>query len=100
MGILAFPSDQFGNQEYKNTKEIKDFLKKQDITFPVFGKIDVNGKNEDPLYTFIKNNSPRTFVKDIPWNYTKFLIVNGRPIKKYLPQTNPLSFESDIVKYL
>ena len=100
LGILAFPSDQFGNQEYKNTKEIKDFLKKQDITFPVFEKIDVNGKNEDPLYTFIKNNSPRTFVKDIPWNYTKFLIVNGRPIKKYLPQTNPLSFESDIVKYL
>ena len=100
LGVLAFPCDQFGNQEYKTNEEIKNFIKKQNISFPVFGKIDVNGSNEEPLYSYLKNNSSKFFGKDIPWNYTKFLVVNGRPVKRYAPPQNPLSFEDDIKKYL
>ncbi len=94
--VLGFPSDQFGKQEYKTNQEIRNFLKKQKVTFPVFGKIDVNGKDEDPLYTFLKKISRG---KDIPWNYTKFLVVNGKPIKRYSPTQSPLSFEDEIKKY-
>ena len=98
--VLGFPSDQFGKQEYKTNKEIKDFLKKQKITFPVFGKIDVNGENEHPLYTFLKQKVSRFGGKDIPWNYTKFLVVNGKPVKRYAPPQFPLSFEDEIKKYV
>lgn len=98
--VLGFPSEQFGKQEYKTNQEIKDYLKKKKITFPVFGKIDVNGKNEDPLYTYLKSSVSRFFGKEIPWNFSKFLIVNGKPVKRYAPPQNPLSFEDEIKKYL
>ena len=98
LGILAFPSDQFGDQEYKSSKEIKEFIKNKNVTFPVFGKIDVNGKNEHPIYTYLKSKKGGIIGKDISWNYTKFLCVNGIPVKRYGPQSNPLSFEKEIKK--
>ncbi len=98
MGILAFPSGQFGDQEYKSSKEIKEFIKNKNVTFPVFGKIDVNGKNEHPIYTYLKSKKGGIIGKDISWNYTKFLCVNGIPVKRYGPQSNPLSFEKEIKK--
>lgn len=98
--MLAFPSDQFGDQEYKSNDEIKEFIKNKNVTFPVFGKIDVNGKNEHPLYTFLKNKKPGAISKDIPWNYTKFLCDKGLPVKRFGPQSNPLSFEKEIKKLM
>ena len=98
--ILGFPSNQFGNQEPKSNEEIQEFIRKKNVTFPVFGKIDVNGSKEDPLYTFIKNKKRGTFGKDIPWNFTKFLCVDGIPVERFGPQENPISFESNILKYL
>tara|TARA_X000000950_G_scaffold284464_1_gene387657 strand:- start:1323 stop:1658 length:336 start_codon:yes stop_codon:yes gene_type:complete len=100
LGILAFPSDQFGDQEYKTNDEIKEFIRKKNITFPVFGKIDVNGKNEHPLYSFLKKKKPGIIGKDIPWNYTKFLCDKGVPVKRFGPQDSPLSFEKEIKKLL
>ena len=100
LGILAFPSDQFGDQEYKTNDEIKEFIRKKNVTFPVFGKIDVNGKNEHPLYSFLKKKKPGIIGKDIPWNYTKFLCDKGVPVKRFGPQDSPLSFEKEIKKLL
>ena len=98
--ILGFPSNQFGNQEPKSNEEIQEFVKNKNVTFPIFGKIDVNGKNEDPLYTFIKDKKRGVINKNITWNFTKFLCINGIPKERYGPRENPKSFENQIVDYL
>ena len=98
--VLGFPSNQFGNQEPKSNKEIQEFVKNKNVTFPVFAKIDVNGSKEDPLYTYLKNKKRGFLSKDITWNYTKFLCIDGVPVKRYGPQENPKSFENDIKKYI
>ena len=101
--ILAFPCNQFGAQEPGTNDEIKLFCtEKYNVTFPIFNKIDVNGPNEDPLYTFLKN-SKRGFLgyKPIEWNFAKFLISgNGDVIKRYLPSTKPNKIEKKITKLL
>mgnify|MGYP001969583130 FL=1 len=98
--ILGFPSNQFGNQEPKSNEEIQEFVKNKNVTFPIFGKIDVNGKNEDPLYTFMKDKKRGVINKNITWNFTKFLCINGIPKERYGPRENPKSFENQIVDYL
>ena len=101
--ILAFPCNQFGAQEPGTNDEIKSFCsEKYNVTFPIFNKIDVNGPNEDPLYTFLKN-SKRGFLgyKPIEWNFAKFLINgDGDVIKRYLPSTKPNKIEKKIAKLL
>ena len=101
--ILAFPCNQFGAQEPGTNDEIKSFCtEKFNVTFPIFNKIDVNGPNEDPLFTFLKS-SKRGFLgyKPIEWNFAKFLINgNGDVIKRYLPSTKPKKIEKKIAKLL
>ena len=101
--ILAFPCNQFGAQEPGTNDEIKFFCtEKYNVTFPIFNKIDVNGPNEDPLYSFLKS-SKRGFLgyKPIEWNFAKFLINgNGDVIKRYLPSTKPSKIEKKIAKLL
>jgi glutathione peroxidase len=101
--ILAFPCNQFKAQEPGTNDEIKFFCtEKYNVTFPIFNKIDVNGPNEDPLYTFLKS-SKRGFLgyKPIEWNFAKFLISgNGDVIKRYLPSTKPNKIEKKIAKLL
>jgi glutathione peroxidase len=99
--IIGFPCNQFGNQERDNNQKIQQFLKKKGVTFPVFGKINVNGKDQDPLYKYLKNQKKDIFFgEDIKWNFTKFLCYNGVPVKRYGPQINPYSFEEDIKNLL
>ncbi len=58
----------------------------------------MNGPGADPVYKFLKNfGSDST---DIPWNFAKFLVVNGYPVRRYHPRANPLSLENDILTYL
>ena len=101
--ILAFPSKQFGAQEPGSNDEIKFFCtEKYNVTFPLFNKIDVNGPNEDPLYTFLKD-SKRGFLgyKPIEWNFAKFLInADGEVVKRFLPSTKPNKIEKKISKLL
>ncbi|THD18389.1 Glutathione peroxidase [Fasciola hepatica] len=60
--ILAFPCNQFGSQEPGTDEKIKSrILKKYNVTFDLFAKIDVNGTNEDPLYTFLKSKPFQPF---------------------------------------
>lgn len=99
--VLAFPSDQF-NQEPLTNEEIKTvYSEKFNVSYPIFEKINVNGDNEDPLYTYLKNEQKGLLVKKIKWNYTKFLVdKDGNVVDRYGSKTEPKSFEDDIVKLL
>ena len=101
--ILAFPCNQFGAQEPGTNDEIKSFCsEKYNVTFPIFNKIDVNGPNEDPLYTFLKNiSSEGADVKAIEWNFTKFLFnKNLELFKRYDPRVEPSNLVADIQSIL
>ncbi len=101
--ILAFPCNQFGNQEPGSNEEIKSFCStKYNVTFHLFDKIEVNGANTHPLYSFLKEAKPGMLgSKDIKWNFTKFLIDrNGNVVERFAPQTAPESIEKDIQKLL
>ena len=100
--ILAFPCNQFGKQEPNSNEEIAEFCQTQfHVTFPVFTKIAVNGKDTAPVYNYLKQQ--RTGIlgtRCIKWNFTKFLIdKNGVPIKRYAPFTSPLSLIPTIQRY-
>jgi glutathione peroxidase len=92
--ILAFPCNQFGNQEPGSNEEIKNFCSsKFDVTFRLFDKIDVNGKNKSPLYSILTDNSV-TGKGDIKWNFEKFLIdKKGNIVARYASNVEPTSKE-------
>jgi glutathione peroxidase len=88
--ILAFPCNQFGNQEPGTNDEIKNFCSsKFDVTFKLFDKIDVNGKNKSPLYTVLTDNKV-TGNSDIKWNFEKFLIdKSGNVVARFPSSVEP-----------
>lgn len=96
--ILAFPCDQFGHQEPGDNEEIQSFCRlNYGVTFPVMGKVDVNGRSAAPLFVFLKKRLPGTLGGRIPWNFTKFLVDrSGVPVKRYAPQVSPDAIEPDI----
>lgn len=100
--ILDFPCNQFGNQAPGSEEEIQEFCQlRYRITFPQFAKIDVNGENEEPLYTFLKTQQGGLMGTKIKWNFTKFLVNRkGAVVKRYAPATTPRSIEKDIQKLL
>ena len=101
--VLGFPCNQFGGQEPGSNEEIQSFCSLNfQTTFPVFGKIDVNGEQADPLYKYLTEAQPGILgTKKIKWNFTKFLIDNnGVPYKRYSPTTKPLAMETEIRKLL
>ena len=101
--VLGFPCNQFKGQESGTNEEIQFFCtEKYDVSFNVFNKIDVNGKDADPFYNFLKNEQPGIMgTKNIKWNFSKFLVnKNGVVVKRYGPTTKPESIESDIIKLL
>jgi glutathione peroxidase len=120
--ILAFPSNQFKEQEPGSDDEIQAFCKATyDVTFPVFAKIDVNGPTADPLYAFLRAEAPGDFgpkygdfykaisnirpdadgTDEVKWNFTKFLVGrDGNVIKRYEPPVSPSEIKADIEQYL
>lgn len=100
--ILDFPCNQFGNQVPGSSDEIYEFCTTRfNIQFEQFKKIDVNGENESPLFTFLKTQKGGILGDNIKWNFTKFLIdKNGNVINRYAPMINPEKIESDIEKLL
>lgn len=90
--ILAFPANNFGQQEPGTNKEIKAFCStKFNVTFDMFSKISVKGEDIDPLYKDLTSNkSNGTFAGDIKWNFTKFLVNReGRVVARFEPVTKP-----------
>ncbi|RTR31825.1 glutathione peroxidase [Robertmurraya yapensis] len=100
--VLGFPCSQFHNQEFDNIEETTEFCQvNYGVTFPIFAKIDVNGENEDPLYTFLKSQKNGVLSKNIKWNFTKFLVdKSGQVVERYAPTTEPEKIEKDIAALL
>lgn len=101
--VLGFPCNQFGGQEPGNEDTIWQFCtSKYDITFPLFSKIDVNGKNADPLYVWLKSQRKGVLgTESIKWNFTKFLVgSNGEVIDRYGSNVTPKELESVVVDAL
>lgn len=123
--VLDFPCNQFMEQAKGDDEEINSFCTlKYDTTFPRFKKIDVNGCNESPLYTFLKNaqskreeggnffmklmiglsskiNGKSGNDKDIKWNFEKFLVNRqGDVVKRFAPTVSPNQIESFVAELL
>ena len=118
--ILDFPCNQFGKQAPGSDDEIHEFCQfKYNTSFDQFSKIDVNGENESPLYTFIKNEIKEDIIDgmknkmsmkaiekisstckqdgDIKWNFTKFLVDReGNVVERYSPTFEPEGMEEKI----
>lgn len=101
--VLAFPCNQFGFQEPGSAIDIADFCEKNyGVSFPVFEKIDVNGKDAHPLFQYLKSHAPGILGTEmIKWNFTKFLInKDGSIFKRYPPQTTPEEMRADVLQLL
>jgi len=125
--ILAFPCNQFLGQEPGTNEEIQNFCSlTYNVTFPLFEKIDVNGENESPLYTYLKEQAPFKGYPEgteefaamldeihqktgtgfdqgdaIRWNFGKFLVSkDGKTILRFEPMVTPADLEVDIQRML
>lgn len=96
--VLDFPCNQFANQAPENIGEIDNFCTlNYQTSFPRFAKIDVNGKQESPLFNHLKNAKKGMLGSSIKWNFTKFLVDReGNVVKRFAPKDTPESFEDAI----
>lgn len=97
--ILGFPCNQFAGQDPGSNDEIMEFCQlNYGVSFPMFGKIDVNGDDTDPLFKHLKQEAPGALGSErIKWNFTKFLVNRaGDVVKRYAPTTKPDAIASDI----
>jgi glutathione peroxidase len=97
--VLGFPCNQFGAQEPGDAAEIERFCSlRYDVTFPVLGKIAVNGPGADPLYDYLTRARPGLLgLRAVKWNFTKFLVGrDGRVIARFAPATKPAALEAKI----
>jgi glutathione peroxidase len=100
--ILAFPCDQFAHQEPGTDAEIQTFCQvNYGVTFPIFSKINVNGRDAHPLFVYLRSQKKSMLGNMIKWNFTKFLIDrNGNFVARYEPAVKPLEIEGEISKLL
>lgn len=118
--VIGFPCDQFAHQEPGSNEEIAEFCRlNHGVTFPLMAKVDVNGANESPVFSFLKAAAPteeykglkakatRAMLKgisksaekdsDVLWNFTKFLIGrDGTSVQRFAPVAEPESFQKNI----
>jgi glutathione peroxidase len=101
--VLGFPCNQFANQDPGSNDDIQEFCQlNYGVSFPMFGKIEVNGDGTDPLFQHLKEEARGAMgSRKVKWNFTKFLVdADGKVIKRYAPITKPQDIEKDIVKLL
>ena len=101
--VLGFPCNQFGRQEPGTEEQIQTFCSRTyGVSFPLFAKIDVNGKDAHPLYQLLKSEQKGILGSEaIKWNFTKFLVgPDGTVKKRYAPNDTPESIAADIEKQL
>ena len=101
--VIAFPCNQFGHQEPGDADEIDQFCKVNfGLSFPLMGKIEVNGPGATPLYDWLKSEAPGIMgTKAVKWNFTKFLIDRqGKVVRRYAPADKPERLAKDIEKLL
>lgn len=100
--VLGFPCNQFGGQEPVSDEDMASTCEINfGVTFPLFKKIEVNGRNAHPLFQFLKKELPGLLTNDIKWNFTKFLIdQEGNPVKRFAPTDHPSVIRRHIEKLL
>ena len=100
--VLGFPCNQFNQQDPGNEEGIKNFCElNYGVTFPMFSKIDVNGKSAHPLFVHLRKETKGLLGDSVKWNFTKFLVDrNGKVLRRYPPTTSPLAIEKDIEELL
>lgn len=101
--VLGFPCNQFGGQEPGSNEEVASFCTRRfAVTFPMFGKIEVNGAAAHPLYRYLTSEKPGIFSTEaIKWNFTKFLVNrHGDVVGRYAPTTKPAEMVEDIERLL
>jgi glutathione peroxidase len=99
LAVLGFPCNQFGSQDPGSNEEIAGFCQlNYGVSFPMMGKIDVNGAQAHPLYRWLTAEAPGLLgSKAVKWNFTKFLVgKDGQVIKRYAPQDAPAKLAGDI----
>lgn len=99
LAVLGFPCNQFGSQDPGLDNEIAEFCQvNYGVSFPMMGKIDVNGPKAHPLYKWLSAEAPGLLgSKSIKWNFTKFLVgKNGHVIKRYAPTDKPADLAKDV----
>lgn len=103
LAVLGFPCDQFMHQEPGDESEIAAFCSRTfNVTFPLFSKIEVNGRQAHPLFRFLKAARRGLLgTKAIKWNFTKFLVDReGNVVKRYGTMVKPERMERDVAKLL
>lgn len=100
--ILDFPCNQFAGQAPGTDEEIANFCTGRfGVTFKQFHKINVNGADEEPLYTFLKSQAGGVAGSNIKWNFTKFLVDReGNVVARFASAKTPKSLETEIEKLL
>ncbi len=100
--VLGFPCNQFAHQEPGTDAEIESFCEINfGVTFPLMGKINVNGRDADPLFKFLKQEAPGAMGNSIKWNFTKFLVSReGTKVTRFASKIEPADIEMNIQKEL
>lgn len=100
--VLGFPSNQFGHQEPVDNAQMESTCRVNfGVTFPLFEKSDVNGKDTNPVFRYLKRRLWGILGGRIAWNFTKFLVdAEGHPVKRFSPVTKPESVEPYIESLL
>jgi len=90
--VIGFPCNQFKGQEPGTNAEIAEFCSATfGTTFPIFGKIEVNGDDRHEIYGALAEATDAEGVAgDIAWNFEKFLIApDGEVVGRFRPKTTP-----------
>lgn len=100
--ILAFPANNFMNQEPCSSTEARDLYSAlHGVSYTVMEKTDVIGENIHPLFKYLTEGKSGLITNSVKWNFTKFLVTReGKVAKRYAPQKSPFDIEEDIKKYL
>ena len=100
--ILDFPCNQFFRQAPGSDEEINTFCSlRYNTQFPRFKKLEVNGKNADPLFVWLCSQNEKNKYKKIKWNFTKFLIDReGNVVARFEPTDKPENFEAKVKEVL
>ena len=92
LSVVGFPCNQFANQEPGSDATIQDFCtSRYDVSFPVFGRIEVNGAGTHPFYAYLKAEKRGLLGSGaIKWNFTKFLVDRAGAVReRFAPSTTP-----------
>jgi glutathione peroxidase len=120
--VLGFPCNQFGGQEPGTDAEIQDFCSlTYNVTFPVYGKVEVNGDDAHPLYRYLRAQAPGDFgpehgflfehvrssrpeaigTDEVKWNFTKFLVdPDGAVLRRFEPTVTPEDIATELAALL